>query len=52
MSPLNAENFVLVTGVAMAVAALLLFAQFAYWTMQSRADQQQRELSRRLGTLV
>jgi len=39
-------------GVAMAAAALLLFAQFVYWTLQSRADKQQRELSRRLGTLV
>lgn len=49
---MNAENLILVVGVAMAVAALLLFAQFVYWTMQSRSDQQQRELSRRLGTLV
>lgn len=49
---MKGENFVLVVGVAVAVAALLLFAQFVYWTLQSRAEQQQRELSRRLGTLV
>ncbi|MES2638838.1 MAG: type II secretion system F family protein [Myxococcota bacterium] len=49
---MTAENLILVLGVAMAVAALLLFAQFAYWTLQSRNEQQQRELSRRLGTLV
>jgi tight adherence protein B len=49
---MNADNIILVVAVAMAMAALLLFAQFSYWTLQSRADQQQRELSRRLGTLV
>lgn len=49
---MNAENVILVLGVAMAVAALLLFAQFVYWTLQSRAESRQRELSRRLGTLV
>ncbi|MFN7131327.1 MAG: type II secretion system F family protein, partial [Myxococcales bacterium] len=49
---MKGENFVLVVGVAVAVAALLLFTQFVYWTMQSRAESQQRELSRRLGTLV
>ncbi|MDP2307041.1 MAG: type II secretion system F family protein [Pseudomonadota bacterium] len=49
---MNSENLILVVGVAMAVAALLLFAQFAYWTLQSRSEKQQRELSRRLGTLV
>ncbi|MDP2313332.1 MAG: type II secretion system F family protein [Pseudomonadota bacterium] len=46
------ENIILVMGVAMAAAALLLFAQFMYWTLQSRSDKAQRELSRRLGTLV
>ncbi len=49
---MKSENFILVVGVAVAVAALLLFAQFVYWTMQSRSETQQRELSRRLGTLV
>lgn len=49
---MNTDNFILVVGVAMAVAAFLLFAQFVYWTLQSRAEVQQRELSRRLGTLV
>jgi tight adherence protein B len=49
---MNINNVILVAGVGMAVAALLLFANFVYWTMQSRAEQQQRELSRRLGTLV
>lgn len=49
---MTGENLILVIGVAIAFVALLLFAQFLYWTAQSRADQQSRELSRRLGTLV
>ncbi len=49
---MNADNFILVAGVALSLAAFLLFAQFLYWTAQSRNEKQQRELSRRLGTLV
>jgi tight adherence protein B len=49
---MNASNVIIVAGVAISVAALLMFFQFIYWTMQSRAETQQRELSRRLGTVV
>lgn len=49
---MSGDNLILVVSIAMAVAALLLFAQFVYWTLESRADAQQRELSRRLGTLA
>jgi tight adherence protein B len=49
---MTGENFILVAGVAIAMASMLLFVQFIYWTLQSRNEQQSRELSRRLGTLV
>jgi tight adherence protein B len=46
------ENLVLIITVVCIFAAFLLFSQFLYWTLQSRQANQQRELSRRLGTLV
>jgi tight adherence protein B len=46
------ENLVLIITVVSIFAAFLLFSQFLYWTLQSKQATQQRELSRRLGTLV
>src|SRR5687768_5443169 len=46
------ENLVLIVTVVCIFAAFLLISQFLYWTLQSRQATQQRELSRRLGTLV
>ncbi|MFZ5482449.1 MAG: type II secretion system F family protein [Myxococcota bacterium] len=46
------ENLVLIVTVVSVFAAFLLFSQFLYWTLQSKQANQQRELARRLGTLV
>jgi tight adherence protein B len=46
------ENRVLLAVlVAVILASSLLFGQFAYWTWQSRKEEEQKELARRIGTL-
>lgn len=43
----------LLVGIAVVIfLAVLMFAQFVYWTMQDRRAADSRELSRRLGTLA
>lgn len=45
------NTILLAIAVAVAVAATILFGQFAYWTWNSRKEEEQRELARRIGTL-
>jgi tight adherence protein B len=42
----------LVVGIAVGIAAVLLFTQFLYWSIQTRREEQARELARRIGTLT
>ncbi len=44
-------NLVLVIAIAMMVAAILLAGQFAYWSLNARQEEGQRELSRRIGVV-
>jgi tight adherence protein B len=46
------DKLVIVTAVAVVFASVLLAIQSLYWYLQTRKEEQQRELSRRLGTGV
>ena len=48
---MSSNTILLAVAVAVAVAATILFGQFAYWTWNSRKEEEQRELARRIGTL-
>lgn len=45
-------NIPVVAGAVILFVAVLLFGQFAYWAWVNRREQEARELSRRLGTVV
>lgn len=49
---MSGGNLVLVGTAVLVFVAALLFAQFVYWTAQTRKQAESKELSRRLGTLV
>lgn len=48
---MSSTTILLAVAVAVAVAATVLFGQFAFWTWNSRKEEEQRELARRIGTL-